>query len=187
MIIDESAEHTELLEQALSEAGYEIAETLSMPERLVESVERIMPDVIIIDMVSPDQRVLDQMRILSKRLPRPVVMFASRGDSETIAAAVSAGVHAYVVDGFDVRRLCPILDVAVARFNDYQSLRDELEKTKSTLQERKVLERAKGLLMEQKGMNESEAHQALRKLAMDQGKKMGEVARSVISVMELLN
>ena len=113
-------------------------------------------------------------------------MFSEDDDSNSIHHAIEAGVSAYIVDAFSGRRVKPLMEVAIARFREYQALKDELEKTKTSLEERKLVDRAKGMLMERQGMSESEAHQALRKLAMDQGKKLGEAARNIISVMELL-
>jgi response regulator NasT len=113
-------------------------------------------------------------------------MFSDANDSALIEAAVQAGVSAYVVDGMQPHRLRPIIEVAIARFREFQALRDELQQTRNKLAERREIEKAKGILMKQKGMAEEEAYQALRKLAMDQGLKIGEVARQLISIAKLL-
>ncbi len=185
IIIDEDAGRAALLERALLDSGYEVAAKISEPERLVESVNRLQPDVIIIDLESPDRDTLEQMHSINREQPRPVVMFADKGDSDTITEAVRAGVSAYVVDGMDTRRIRPILDVAIARFREYQALKDELAQTKNTLAERKEIERAKGILMSKRGWGEEEAYQALRKMAMDQNKRLGEVARNVVEMAAL--
>jgi len=125
------------------------------------------------------------MHSINREQPRPVVMFADKGDSDTITEAVRAGVSAYVVDGLDTRRIRPILDVAIARFREYQALKDELVRTKNSLAERKEIDRAKGILMKKRGWSEDEAYQALRKMAMDQNKRLGEVARSVVEMAAL--
>ncbi|MFN2310213.1 MAG: ANTAR domain-containing response regulator, partial [Gammaproteobacteria bacterium] len=149
-------------------------------------VTRHQPDVIIIDLDSPDRDTLEQMRTISRVQPRPIVMFAEDDDSGTINQAIKAGVSAYVVDGLSSHRVRPVMEVAIARFREYQALREELARTKNSLEERKLIEQAKGLLMQHRQMNEAEAYQALRKLAMDQGKRLPEVARNVIAIMELL-
>jgi response regulator NasT len=114
-------------------------------------------------------------------------MFAEDDDSHTIHQAIKAGVSAYVANGLEGKRVKPIMEVAIARFREYQALRDELAKAKDSLAERKLIDRAKALLIKRQGMNEEQAHQALRKLAMDQGKKLGEVARNLIAIMDILN
>jgi response regulator NasT len=113
-------------------------------------------------------------------------MFAERSDQETTENAIRAGVSAYVVDGLNPDRLKPLVEVAIARFREFQALRQELAETRSKLAERKVIEKAKGLLMQKKQLNEQEAYQALRKMAMDRNQRLGEVAQNVIDVMELL-
>jgi response regulator NasT len=126
------------------------------------------------------------MAILHRDNPRPVVMFAEEGDSGTIERAVRAGVSAYVVDGLNPSRVKPIVDVAIARFREFQALRQELQETRSQLADRKQIDRAKGLLMKHRGLDEQEAYAAMRKMAMDRGQKMGEVANNIIAVLELL-
>ena len=144
------------------------------------------PDVILIDIELPDRDTLEQLRDVGQNQPRPIVMFAERSDPETTAAALRAGVSAYVVDDLNPRRLQPIMEVAIARFREYQALRRELEETRNRLAERKVIEKAKGLLMAQRNLSEEEAYQTLRKLAMDRNQRIGEVARTVTSLLEML-
>jgi response regulator NasT len=186
LLCDEDRGRAALLEQALADAGYSVIARLMDAENLSAEVARHQPDVIIIDLDSPDRDTLEQMRSISRDHPRPIVMFAEDDDSGTISQAIKAGVSAYVVDGLSGKRVRPVMEVAIARFREYQALREELARTKSSLEERKVIEQAKGLLMRHRQMDENTAYQALRKLAMDQGKKLPEVARNVIAIMELL-
>ena len=144
-------------------------------------------DVIIIDTESPSRDTLEQICVMSRDDPRPVVMFTHDGETEKIRAATRAGVTAYVVNGLDGNRLKPIMDAAMVRFEEYQAMRQELESTATRLAERKDIERAKGILMKQRGLDEEAAYQALRKLAMERGKRLGEIARQVVQAAELLS
>ena len=187
LIVDEDPGRSAILEQALSDGGCRVIAKLSSGEQMAAQVDKYQPDIIIIDLDSPDRDTLEQMQCIHRDQPRPIVMFAEDDDSQTIHQAIKAGVSAYVADGLEGKRVKPIMDVAIARFREYQALREELARTKDSLEERKLIDKAKALLIKRQGMNEEQAHQALRKLAMDQGKKLGEVARNVIAVMELLN
>lgn len=186
LIVDEDPGRSAILEQALNDGGCSVIAKLSSGEQLSAQVQEHQPDVIIIDLDSPDRDTLEQMHSITRDQPRPIVMFAEDDDSGTINQAIKAGVSAYIVDGLEGKRVKPVMEVAIARFREYQALRDELAKAKDSLEERKLVDRAKAILMQRQGMSENEAHQALRKLAMDQGKKLGEVAKNVISVLELL-
>lgn len=187
MLIDAHSGRSAILEQALSDAGYRITVRTAGTDRLLQQVRETRPDVILIDIDLPDRDTLEQLRVIGQDQPRPIVMFAERSDPETTAAALRAGVSAYVVDDLNPRRLQPIMDVAIARFREYQALRRELAETRSRLAERKVVEKAKGLLMAQRNLNEEDAYQTLRKLAMDRNQRIGEVARTVVSLLELLS
>ena len=186
LLIDRSPGRAAILEQALKDAGYVVAAKLTGVVDLYNEVERIEPDVIIIDLESPDRDTLEQMREISRDRPRPVVMFADDDDSDTIRQAVKAGVSAYVVDGLAGNRVKPLMEVAIARFREYQALREELAEAKSTLAERKLVDKAKGLLMQRRGMSEDEAYKALRKMAMDSNKRIAEVAENILAVADLL-
>lgn len=185
LLVDDNRGRLAILEQALADAGHSVIAKLGTEANLGSEVSRHQPDVIIIDLDSPDRDTLEQMRTISRDQPRPIVMFAEDDNSGTISQAIKAGVSAYIVDGLSSKRVKPLLEVAIARFREYQALREELAQAKSTLEDRKVIDQAKGLLMQHRGMNENEAYQALRKLAMDQGKKLAEVARNVIAIMEM--
>ena len=186
LLVDENRGRSALLEQALSDAGYQVIAKIVTSDNLAHQVRLHQPDVIIVDLESPDRDTLEHMHSISRDQPRPIVMFAEDQDSESIHKAIKAGVSAYIVDGLSSKRVKPVMEVAIARFREYQALRDELAQTKISLEERKLVDRAKALLIKQQKMSEEEAHQALRKLAMDQGKKLGEVARSVIAILDIL-
>jgi response regulator NasT len=142
--------------------------------------------VVIIDLDSPDRDTLENMAIVSRDNPRPIILFSAQDDSDTIQKAVRAGVSAYIVDGLSAKRVRPIIDVAIARFREFQAMRDELEHTRDKLSERKLVERAKGLLMKQRGFDEEEAYSALRKLAMERNQRLVQVAQNVIDIFEML-
>ena len=187
LIIDANRGRSALLEQALSDAGYQVLTRLETTHELLQQVAQLQPDVLLIEVDSPDRDTLENLAYLDRNNPRPIVMFASDSDSDAIGAAVRAGVSAYVVDGLHAQRVRPIVEVALARFREFQALRRELEVTRGKLEERKLVEKAKGLLMRQRGYDEEQAYQALRKLAMDRNQRIGEVARTVVSLLELLS
>jgi response regulator NasT len=166
--------------------GVQLAHTLASPLELLRSVEQHQPDLVLIDTESPSRDVLEQLAAVSASAPRPVVMLTGDGHDEAIRAALGVGVSAYVVDGVESRRLEPIMRVAIERFQAQQRLRDELAATRTQLAERKVVERAKGILMKQRGCDEETAFTALRSLAMQRGVRLGEAAQQVIDVAALL-
>jgi two-component system, response regulator / RNA-binding antiterminator len=186
LLVDETFERAAMLKQALQQAGYSIAAHVSSSADLPGLVSELKPDVIILDTESPDRDTLEHLCVISRDQPRPIVMFTHDDDSDKIRASIRAGVSAYVVDGLKSERLRPILDVAIARFNEFQSMRRDLEKAESQLTERKDIDRAKGILMKQRGWSEEESYQALRKMAMDRGIKLAEVAQQVVAMAELL-
>lgn len=186
MLIDENQARSALLEQALSDAGYTVAARIGTDENVFQRVKEVEPDVIIIDMEAPDRDILENMRAISRDQPKPIVMFAENSDSDMIKAAVRAGVSAYVIDGLSDKRVKPIIEVAIARFREFHALRTELAQAKQDLAERKIVEKAKGILMKHKGLSEDQAYVALRKMAMDRNQRLGEVASNVITVAELL-
>lgn len=186
MIIDEKAERAASLEAALAEAGCDVVARLVTRADLQDKVNQAQPDVVIIDMECPDRDVLEDMSRITRHQPRPIVMFVDRSDSESIRAAVQAGVSAYVVGGVQAERVRPVLEVAIARFNEFQSLRRELEDARSSLVERKVIERAKGILMKHRGMAEDEAFRMLRKMAMDRKMRLAALAREIVAAADLL-
>jgi response regulator NasT len=186
VLIDEKPERSGDLERALATAGYRVVARLAGRSDLAARIADLAPDVIIVDMQSPDRDVLEDMKRLHDETPRPIVMFVDESDSDAIHAAVRAGVSAYVVDGLEGRSVRPIVEVAVARFAEWQSLRDELDSTRERLAERKWVERAKGILMRKRGVTEDEAFRLLRKTAMDRKAKLGDVARQLVDLEDLL-
>lgn len=186
LVVDESAERAELLRAALLQAGYEVTASLSPPLALLETIGQLQPDVIVIDTDSPSRDVLEYLVMLSRHTPRPVVMFASDSTRETIREATRAGVSAYVVDGLDPARIQPIVDAAVARFEEMQTLKAQLADANTKLTERKLVERAKGLLMKSRGLDEGAAYAALRKMAMDRSLRLAEVAQRIVDAADLL-
>jgi response regulator NasT len=186
LIVDESPERTAVLREGLERAGYEVVAALASPIELLRAVDEMRPDVIIIDTDSPSRDVLEHVVVISRDEPRPIVMFSSDDAPDAIREAVRAGVSAYVVDGLDPARVKSIVEVAVARFGEHQRLRAELSEANLRLSERKLVERAKGILMKSRGVSEDEAYQALRRMAMDRGKRLGEIAQQLIDMADLL-
>jgi response regulator NasT len=186
MLVDDSQKDVSLLKEGLQAAGYDVVEVSTSAAALLDRVAALSPDVIIIDSDSPTRDTLEQLSFVNARQPRPIVLFTEDRDNATIQAALKAGVSAYVVAGMQPDRLQPILDVAVARFEQDRALRDELRETQDRLVERKLIERAKGLVMKQKGVDEAEAFRMMRKLAMDRNRKMHEIAQQIIDVAELM-
>src|SRR5882672_7797471 len=186
LIVDESPERASVLREGLQGAGYEVAAALASPLELLRAVETVSPDVIIIDTESPIRDVLEHVVVITRDQPRPIVMFSSDDAPDAIREAMRAGVSAYVVDGLDASRVKSIVEVAVARFDEYQRLRAELADANRKRSERKLVERAKGVLMKARGMDEEEAFQALRRMAMDRGKRLGEIAQQLIDMADLL-
>ncbi len=186
MIVDENEARAALIEAAIGAGGCEVVARLTGRADLREKVNEIQPDVIIIDMECPDRDTLEDMSHLNRQQPRPTVMWVDQSDSESIRAAVQAGVSAYVVGGLSAERVRPVLEVAIARFNEFQALRRELEDARSSLEDRKVIERAKGILMKSRQLPEEEAFRLLRRTAMDRKMRLAEVAREIVSTAELL-
>jgi two-component system, response regulator / RNA-binding antiterminator len=186
MIVDEVVERAEVLQRVLTQAGYEVIAYVPSTFDLHRQVRARQPDVVIIETDSPDRDTLENLCVVSRDEPRPVVMFTHDGDSEKIRAATDAGVSAYVVDGMSAERIGPIIGAAIARFEQFQALKRELDETEEKLADRKVIERAKGILMKSRNLSEDEAYRALRKQAMERSLKLVEVARQVVEVAGLL-
>ncbi|SAL18356.1 response regulator protein [Caballeronia udeis] len=174
------------LRQALARLGYDMLAEVATPAALPKVVEEQRPDVVIIDTESPSRDTLEQLAVMNETAPRPVLMFSNDADQKLIHAAVSAGVSAYLVEGLEAARLAPILEVALARFAREEQLRKRLAEAENELADRKLIDRAKRLLMERRKLSEPEAYAMLRKRAMDQGMKLAEVARQLVSMADLL-
>ena len=187
MLVDDSHEEESPLKEGLVAAGYDVVVVSALGLALAERVEELAPDVIIIDTESPSRDVLEHVSVVNAQAPRPIVLFTDDSANASIQAALKAGVSAYVVAGIQAERLQPILDVAVARFEHEQALRGELRDAQTKLVERKTIERAKGILMKQKGVTEEQAFRLLRTLAMDKNAKLLDVAQQVVDVAKLLS
>lgn len=185
VIVDESPVRAAILEEGLQDAGYGHVERIAGTDRLLGRIYEIDPDVILIGLENPSRDVLEQMFQVSRTVKRPIAMFVDQSDSAAIQAAVDAGVSAYIVDGLRKERITSILDLCISRFNAFSRLQDELERAKDALEERKIIDRAKGALMKSKNINEEEAYSLLRKTAMNENKRISEIAQSVLTVAEL--
>ena len=185
-IVDESPIRAAILEEGLREAGFTDVVRIEEMQSLLSRIYALDPDVIVIDLENPSRDILEQMFQVSRAVRRPVAMFVDQSDAASIQASVDAGVSAYIVDGLKKERLKPILDLCISRFNAFAKLQDELDRTKSALEDRKVIERAKGILMKLKGLTEDEAYVLLRSTAMREKKKIGEIAQSILTASELL-
>ena len=185
-IVDESPIRAAILEDGLREAGFEQVVRIEQTTSLLERIYALDPDVILIDLENPSRDVLAQMFQVSRIVKRPIAMFVDQSDTASIQASVDAGVSAYIVDGLKKERVKNILDLCISRFNAFARLQEELDRTKTALEERKVIDRAKGILMKAKGLSEEEAYALLRKTAMNEKKKIAEIAQSVITAADLL-
>ena len=185
-IVDESPIRAAILEEGLREAGFTDVVRIDEMQSLLSRIYALDPDVIVIDLENPSRDILEQMFQVSRAVRRPVAMFVDQSDAASIQASVDAGVSAYIVDGLKKERIKPILDLCISRFNAFSKLQDELERTKSALEDRKVIDRAKGILMKLKGLTEDEAYVLLRSTAMREKKKIGEIAQSIITASEML-
>lgn len=185
LVIDVDPARAAVLEQGLVETGYANVMTIRASANLLERVQAIAPDVIIIDLENPDRDMLDSAFQVSREVRRPIAMFVDQSDSSMIRQAVEAGVSAYVVDGLRKERVRPIVDMAISRFAALDQLRRERDEARSALAERKLIDRAKGLLMDKRGLSEEEAYKAIRTAAMQQNRKMVEIAESVITAFQM--
>jgi response regulator NasT len=186
VIVDESPIRAAILEDGLREAGFAQVVRIEETTNLLARVYALDPDVILIDLENPSRDVLEQMFQVSRIVKRPIAMFVDQSDTASIQASVDAGVSAYIVDGLKKERVKNILDLCISRFNAFARLQDELERTKTALEERKVIDRAKGILMKAKNLTEEDAYSLLRKTAMNEKKKIAEIAQSVITAAEML-
>jgi two-component system, response regulator / RNA-binding antiterminator len=185
VIVDENPIRAAILEDGLREAGHVQVVRIDEMTHLLARIYSIDPDVILIDLENPSRDVLEQMFQVSRAVRRPVAMFVDQSDAASTEAAVDAGVSAYIVGGLRKDRIQNILDLCISRFNAFSRLQNELDRTRSALEERKVIDRAKGILMKAKNLTEETAYAMLRKTAMNENKKIAEVAQSVITAAEL--
>lgn len=185
VIVDESPIRSLILEEGLRDAGFTQVERIGEMHNLLKHIYASDPDVILIDLENPSRDTLEQMFQVSRAVRRPIAMFVDQSDTASIQASVDAGVSAYIVDGLKKERIKSILDLCVSRFNAFSKLQDDLDQAKSDLEERKTIERAKGILMKAKKLSEEDAYKMMRGAAMRENKKIVEIARSVITAAEM--
>lgn len=187
LLVDDDPARLAVLREGLAQAGYELAGQVGPRDDLLAALRMAGADVVIASLSSPGRDTLESLARATADNPKPVVMFVCEEGAPLAVEAIRAGVSAYVVDGLSPRRVKPVLEVAVARFAEFQRLKAELERSRAALAERKVIERAKGLIMRQRGLPEEEAYRMLRKAAMDQNRRVAEVAESLVAAARMLS
>ncbi|MGV6810614.1 MAG: ANTAR domain-containing response regulator [Brevirhabdus sp.] len=187
VVVESDRDRALLIVDSLREAGDHEIHVVSEVTSLAKRISEHNPDVVLVDITSPTRDMLEELALASTPLDRPVAMFVDQSDDSLTRAAIEAGVSAYVVDGMQPQRIKPVIDAAIARFHMFHRVRAELEATKRALEERKVIDRAKGMLMKARGMDEDEAYALLRKTAMDQGRKVIDVAQALVTAAGLLS
>jgi two-component system, response regulator / RNA-binding antiterminator len=185
-IVDESAARAEVIAEGLAASGLTDITILIDRQGLVARLQEFSPDVVLIDLANPRRDELEELFAVSRAISRPIAMFVDQADDSSIEAAIDAGVSAYVVDGMKPDRIRSVLDVAIKRFNAYARLRSELDDARGQLAERKAVDAAKALLMKKRGLEEPAAYAALRKAAMDSGRKIGDVADALLTAEKLM-
>jgi len=186
LLVEDDKHKAQALIGALDKSQYTISQITTTGMPLLKQVELLQPDIIIIDIESPSRDILDSLSIISLENPKPIVMFSGQNDSKTINKSVKSGISAYIAGDIAYERVRSILDTAVARFGEYQALKQELLKTKHQLTSQGIVQRAKFWLMETKSLTEEEAYQRIRKMAMDNSQKLEEVAKNILSLAKLL-
>ncbi len=186
ILVDENTGRSAMLRRALQDAGHEVICRLESSKDIVDSNEATHADAIILNTDIPDDKIFANLNTINQTKPKPIAMFTDESDSSMASDAIKSGVNAYIVDGLEENRVQGIIDIAIARFREFQALKDELDSTRTKLNERKIVEKAKGLLMQKNKMSEDDAYNALRKMAMDKNIKIGDAAKNVIEVVNLL-
>lgn len=186
MLIDDGAHRVQLIREELTRLGCDVVGVIEQATLIHDCVLNLQPDVVIVDSESPTRDTVENLAALNERLPRPVVVFAEDASDDPMRQALKAGVSAYVVAGLKPERLAPVLQVAIARFEQDIALRQELSQAQAQLSARKSIERAKGILMSEQGLDEDAAYKRMRRLAMDRGLPLAEVAERIIDAHALL-
>lgn len=186
VIVDDSGLRASILEEGLRDAGYDDIHNIPPRGPFVTQIERLLPDVVLMDLGSPSRDTLEEMLLVSRALARPIAMFVDQSDETMIGAAIDAGVSAYVVDGLRKDRVKPILETAVRRFNAFSRMQAELDEARTALADRKTIDKAKSILMTSRNLNEPAAYALLRSTAMNQGRRIVEVAEALITASALL-
>jgi two-component system, response regulator / RNA-binding antiterminator len=185
-IVDESAVRAAVIAEGLVASGLSDITILIERQGLVARLQEFAPDVILIDLGNPSRDELEELFAVTRAISRPIAMFVDRADDSAIEAAIDAGVSAYVVDGMKPERIRSVLDVAIKRFNAFARLRAELDDARGQLAERKAVDAAKAILMKKRGLDEPAAYAALRKAAMDSGRKISDVADALLTTEKLM-
>lgn len=186
VIVDDSGARASVLEEGLREAGYDDIHFVPPRGAFVARIERMAPDVVLMDLGSPSRDTLEEMLLVSRALAKPIAMFVDQSDDSMIGAAIDAGVSAYVVDGLRKDRVKPILELAVRRFTAFSRMQSELDEARTALANRKTIDKAKAILMAQRGLNEPDAYALLRSTAMNQGRRLVDVAEALVTASSLL-
>ena len=186
VIVDENPIRAAILEDGLREAGFTQVVRIEQTTNLLARIHNADPDVILIDLENPNRDVLEQMFQVSRVVKRPIAMFVDSSDTASIQASVDAGVASYIVDGLKKERIKSILDLTISRFNAFAKLQAELDRAKTALEDRKIIDRAKGILMKAKNLSEEQAYALMRKTAMNENKKISDIAQSVVTAADLL-
>lgn len=187
LVVEQDPEKARQIIDALIEAGWTDARAIGNTSRLEREIKAQNPDIVLIDLANPDRDTLEQISVATDTKSRPVAMFVDRTDDDLTQAALSAGVSAYVVDGLHMNRIKSVLETAIARFQIVRKMQSELDAAKRALEDRKTIDRAKGILMRQRAVSEEEAYQLMRKTAMDQGRRVIDVAHALVTAADLLS
>ncbi len=187
VLVANELEEDQLLNTMLKKCGFELATLNLKGLTLLAIAKDLQPDLIVLNLYRPDSNLLKEIIDINEHYPVPVIMFAEDQGTETINQVIKAGVCAYIVDGFEAKRIKAIVDIAIARFKEHQALKTELKKTKIKLEERKDIDKAKALLIKTQGYEEEQAYHALRKLAMERNITIGEMAKNVLAMADLLS
>ena len=187
VIVDENRIRAQIIEDGLREAGHTLVTVLETNQEAARRIAEIGPDVVVIDLENPNRDRLEHYFSLSRALKKPIAMFVDRSDAAEIEAAVDAGVSAYVVDGLKKERVKAILDMAISRFNAFARLSRELEEARSALEDRKLIDQAKGILIKNRGLSEADAYALMRRTAMNQNRKIVDIAQSLVTAAGLLD
>ncbi|MCE6950577.1 ANTAR domain-containing protein [Cereibacter sphaeroides] len=186
VVVERDRERALRIVDGLREAGDHEIQIVSEEAGLARHITDRRPDIVLIDIANPSRDILEELALASGPMERPVAMFVDRSDEQLTRAAIEAGVSAYVVDGLRTDRIKPILDAAIARFHMFQRMRAELAATRAALEERKIIDRAKAILMKARGIDEEAAYALLRKTAMDQGRRVADIAQQLVMAAGLL-
>ena len=185
LVIDDDPARAAVLEAALVEAGHAHVATIQCTTNLRQRIAAIAPDMVIIDLKNPDRERLERVFDVTRTVQKPVAMFVDKSDGDMVRRSVDAGVSAYVVDGLKRERVKPVVELAVSRFESFKKLTQERDEARNALADRKTIDRAKGLLMRHRGIDEDAAYGMMRKAAMQQSKKLVHIADSLITALEM--